>query len=776
MATKTLRERIGSAILGQDLNRARILQDVAEEFSMLVRYEPIIAPEVALSRMAELDPRMVDMFRMLTNYEIVGSFGQADFNTESVRKGSVNEANVMYDTDVLTQYMVNLWTDFGFGLSLEIIPRDDAAQEVWDEFWHADRNAVVLGERVLHDLSNSVLNDGEVFFSITVSTFDGKATIRTVPSLEIAEIIYDPDDSTTPVFYKRVYNPDDPDAPSVIYYPDWRASEEVQKRTQAKIDTLNDREVMASDVNAQTIVGMVAAQHRKRYGRGWPLLRTGFSWSRGYKKFAQDRLAVEAAAAAYLDKVKGKGGSRAIDAMRRQLESTLTNANSFTERNPSPAAGSTWIENDAVERTRLQQGTGAADADTDANIVLAMVGLSGSIYPHYLGKGDAFRLATTSSMEAPAFRSFNRYRNFWASVWADITKFVITQANLYGEYKNQIEDMDVDVAQDAILSQTEASVAGLANVVTTAFEKGVLDPSVAQAVMTQVLKTALAALGIRNVDDIMTPPPAPPVPPTPEGEEVPPEGGEIVPPEGEEVPPEGEVTPPPGQVESAGEKVLIEAVDKAKRRLRQATGARAATEATRTYTLTESLASYERAIENYAAALWRGDVSEFEFVDAMVTAVDYYMREAWNIGAAECSISPDDMTEEEKTQRSIMASSQFGYIPGLAAYILSNNRASGAKLGDLQPRLDMWSNRYRESVSRGQAMACYDLKARWAFGGTVEHCDSCQTLVGQVRRMSFWQAHIMPQDKRLACRGYKCNCRLVPTDASCSHGRLPGGF
>lgn len=767
MAPKSIRERLGELLLGEDLSKARVLQNVAEEFSMLARYEPIIAPEVAIQRMAELDPRLVDLFRSLSSYDLVGTYGQADFNTEIVRKSAVNEANLMYDSDVLTQYMINLWTDFGFGLSIEVVPRDVNAQEVWSEFWHADRNAVVLGERVLHDLSNAVLNDGEVFFSVTVSTVDGQSTIRTVPSLEIVDIICDPQDSTTPVFYKRVYTPDDPLAPSTIYYPDWKATEDAQARAKDKLPTLNDREVIASEVNEATIVGMVAAQHRKRYGRGWPLLRTGFVWNRGYKKFAQDRLAVQAAAAAYLDKIKGKGGSRAIDAMRRQLESSLVNANSYTERNPPPAAGATWIENDAVERTRLQQGTGAADADTDANIVLAMVGLAGSIFPHYLGKGDAFRLATTSSMEAPVFRSFNRYRNFWASVWSDIAKFVLTQANEHGEYTGQIADMDVDVAQDAILSQTNEAVSSIATIVTTAFEKGVLDPSVAQAVMTQVLKTALAALGVRNVDDVLTPPPAPVVP---EGE-VPPEGEEMVPPEPEaEVPPEGEEETPP--IEPS------EVIERARRRLRQPVGALAASEATREadITLEESLASYERTVTNYAASLWRGDINEFEFIDAMVSAVDYYMREAWNIGAAQCDISPDDMTEEEKTERSNMASAQFGYLPGLASYIMANNRDSKTKLEDIQPRLDMWSNRYREAVSRGQAMACYDMKAQWQFGGTVEHCRSCRQLVGQVRRMSFWQAHIMPQDKRLECKGYKCACHLVQTDAACTHGRLPGGF
>ena len=46
--------------------------------------------------------------------------------------------------------------------------------------------------------------------------------------------------------------------------------------------------------------------------------------------------------------------------------------------------------------------------------------------------GDYYRLATASAMEGPTLKSFNRYQNFWASIWRDMFKAVTGFAERYG--------------------------------------------------------------------------------------------------------------------------------------------------------------------------------------------------------------------------------------------------------------------------------------------------------------------------------------------------------
>ena len=146
---------------------------------------------------------------------------------------------------------------------------------------------------------------------------------------------------------------------------------------------------------------------------------------RTYRDFLQDRRAIARAVATYVDKISAKGGSRAIDTIRRNLESALTSVSATMETNPPPVAGSTWLENEALERTRMPLATGAGDAEIDGNALIAQAGLAGGIYPHWLGRGEAFRLATATAMETPTFRKFRRYQLWWADVWEEMAKAVI---------------------------------------------------------------------------------------------------------------------------------------------------------------------------------------------------------------------------------------------------------------------------------------------------------------------------------------------------------------
>ena len=192
--------------------------------------------------------------------------------------------------------------------------------------------------------------------------------------------------------------------------------------------------------------------------------------------------------------------------------------------------------------------------------------------------------------------------------------------------------------------------------------------------------------------------------------------------------------------------------------------------------IVESEDQYMRAIRGYAASLWRGSITQFDFIDAMVTAISYYLTKAWNEGALAAGVTPDEMTEDEISARTDMVNGQYNHIIGLSEYIMTNNRDTGALLRSLFPRLELWSSRYSEAYMKGMVMANLDEKQIWVLGNSKKHCSSCASLAGQVRRGSFWMAHIQPRDQRLECNGYRCNCDLIRTNAPISRGRLPGGF
>jgi len=200
-------------------------------------------------------------------------------------------------------------------------------------------------------------------------------------------------------------------------------------------------------------------------------------------------------------------------------------------------------------------------------------------------------------------------------------------------------------------------------------------------------------------------------------------------------------------------------------------------------TLTEqsrSADAYGRNIRGSVRALWGGVIDLDQFLSTMQLAVRRGLTLAWREGAAECGIKPDELTEVEIKALEMAIRSESVYIFDFGEYIEANSKATGGLLRSLMNRVGLWINRYLDVTNRAKVMACKDQKLEWVINyvrGVKENCDSCLRLNGQVRRGSAWQrAGVRPQsppNAKLACRGWKCGCGLVPTDKPVSRGKLP---
>jgi hypothetical protein len=190
----------------------------------------------------------------------------------------------------------------------------------------------------------------------------------------------------------------------------------------------------------------------------------------------------------------------------------------------------------------------------------------------------------------------------------------------------------------------------------------------------------------------------------------------------------------------------------------------------------KSLGRFATAVNNMARLLWRDEITGFEFIDNMVSIINIQFRQAWAEGAATCGITPDEFTSQEVSERERFINSQLAFLPGLADFILENNRESGALFGSLSSRTGIWINRYAEAVERAQGMACANEKRMWMVGPT-EHCQSCKGFNGRVYRLSVWEENgAIPRTRQLCCGGHRCQCQRVPTTAKITPGRFPRGL
>ncbi len=506
-----IRERIASALLGPE--KARLEETTKKLYQAYLEGPYLMTPDVLLSQLREVDSALLQDFVNQIGFEVIGTVGYGTLEgSEGERLRSVDESRRLYRYDVITQWVIWIWTNFGFGENVTITPEDEKAQEPWNEFWEADRNQGLLADDSLQFLSEDLLVDGEKFLLFFVSTLDGLCTLREMDTKEVTQIVTHPDDKETKLFYKRGYT--DPKGNfKELYYPDYLAyitgaldEETVDSSGNAVnvADSVLPRGATRADTYKEnTVVLCLHVAHNRKGGeRGWPLMSAGAPWSRAHKKFREDRAAVSSAIAMFVRKMKVKGGSRAVETMRRQLNTALSSTNSL-ETNPPAVAGSTWLENDSAELSNMNLGTSAGDAKTDGESLLLMAGLGGGVYPHWMGAGDAYRLATASSMESPMYREFSRYQKFWASQFRRMVRIVLWAQETYN--RQTYKTMDADVSTDKLL-QTDLTqlVGGLSQAISGLLVpfKDSLPPDTPKKLLATSWQLVLQTLGVSDADDL----------------------------------------------------------------------------------------------------------------------------------------------------------------------------------------------------------------------------------------------------------------------------------
>jgi len=189
---------------------------------------------------------------------------------------------------------------------------------------------------------------------------------------------------------------------------------------------------------------------------------------------------------------------------------------------------------------------------------------------------------------------------------------------------------------------------------------------------------------------------------------------------------------------------------------------------------TKSMADFGLAIRSGVRGLWKGVLDRPSFLHTMTLAIRRQLRIAWHEGAERCGIRPDELSPPELLRLHMIIEENIGYLPGFADAIEAGSQANGGKLGPLLSRAEMWTNRYTQTQSLGQQMACGDRKLQWNLGPTKEHCKDCLKLNGRVYRASVWEKYdIYPQHPNLECGGFRCLCSFVPTDDPGTPGRPP---
>lgn len=513
----TIRQRLTEALLGPEVRQYKAAIRTLGDAYLKGPYEK--SPEDVVAELKEYDTAVLQDIMTSLQWDLLGTMTEGfGHDIELERTRAVDESRRLWRRDVITAWIIQTWTNFGFGENIVITPEDPKAQDetlngelikegVWTEFWEGDRNQPVLADDILHHLSDQVLIDGELFLVYYISTVDGEVTIRTFDTKQISEIVTDPEDSAVPLFYKRLWQ-DKKLGTKEMYYPDAMAyiSGALDKLPKDLLPTGSKR---ADKEKRATLVLVQHISHNKKFDlRGWPLMTSGAAWSRAHKRFREDRASVASMVAMTVNKLKVKGGSRAVDAMKARMEQ-LPNTQGILDGNKDwiPQTPGTFVQNSAADLERMPLSTSAGDAKQDGEALLLMAGLGGGLFPHWLGAGDAYRLATATAMETPLLREFDRYQRFWAShfrrmvrivLWAD-ANYGISESE--GKYKTYTAQVSTDRLVETDVPQLATSIGIMIQqaLIPTA---AVMPAEVTKHVLQAVWRQLLQALGVEDAVNI----------------------------------------------------------------------------------------------------------------------------------------------------------------------------------------------------------------------------------------------------------------------------------
>ncbi len=349
--------------------------------------------------------------------------------SETERITAVREARVYGARDPLAVQSIRLWTTYAFGIGMTFDVPDDTAKKVVQAFWTSPFNRGVLSPAGQRKSSDRTLTDGEIFFAVFIDS-QKNARIRRIDTLEITEIVTDPDDSEDVRYYKRVWHDTANKEHTAYFRSATNLTDEATKDSKGNEVSSGSGEDTKGAVVFHLAINTIGQ-------RGNSLLLPALHWIFLHRRFLASRAAIMLAQARFAWRGKVKGGQAAVDAFKGSLDGK------------SVEAGAIHVSNEGVDLSPYSPNSRAMNAYQDARMLKQQVCAAVGWPEPYFGDISIGNWATAKTTELPVMKQIQTYQDSWQSLFDEIDRYVMAQNAIPEENRYVDRDFPAITPEDA---------------------------------------------------------------------------------------------------------------------------------------------------------------------------------------------------------------------------------------------------------------------------------------------------------------------------------------
>lgn len=374
----------------------------------------------------------------------------------------------------------------------------DAVNQVVDGFEKLNESTFT-GMRAREELERAEGTDGEVFLALFTNPAAGEVKVRTVPQLQIRQIVCNPDDADDPWFYIREFTVAElPKQGQSLEAPPTHLERVIypalgfEPRTAGlgfKPRVLNGMTVMWDAPMIHVPVNRLDG-----WQRGIPDVYASVAWARLYQEFLVDWAGLTKALSKIAWKATGETKSRA------QLAATAAHAAAQPSGTlPQPnRAGGTVVMGPGSGFEAVSKSGATIDAESGkplAGMIAAGIGLPVTVL--LADPGITGARATAETLDTPTILEMGMRRLMWQSVMTSVLQHAIATAGMAPGSKMRALTGD----RTPVLEFSWPPLAGLDPVqlvtaIATADTTDTMPPLT-------TLRLLLSALGVPNVDEVL---------------------------------------------------------------------------------------------------------------------------------------------------------------------------------------------------------------------------------------------------------------------------------